>query len=78
MFSQTPTGVTTPHNVTCVEAALSLVAHSSDSNLVSHTVDSVEANSNLVTSVPVVSQDVSALVTNLLARYSDFLDMFKN
>ena len=76
-FSQTPTGVTTPHNVTCVGASLSLVAHSSDSNSVSHTADSVEANSNLVASVPVVSQDVPAPVTNLPTRYNDFLDMFE-
>ena len=76
-FSQTPAGVTTPHNVTCVGAALSLVAHSSDSNSVSQTVDSVEANSNLVASVPIVSQDVPAPVTNLPARYNDFLDVFE-
>ena len=41
--------------------ALRLVAHSSDSNSVSDTADSVEANSNLVASVPVVLQDVSAM-----------------
>ena len=70
-------GVVTPHNVSCVGAALCLVAHSSDSNLVSHTAASVEANSNLVASMPVMLQDVPAPVTNLPARYNDFLDVFE-
>ena len=70
-------GVVTPHNVSCVGAALCLVAHSSDSNLVSHTAASVEANSNLVASMPVMSQDVPAPATNLPARYNDFLDVFE-
>ena len=76
MFSQTPTGVTTPHNVTCVGDALSLVVHSSESKSVSHNADSVEANSNLVVSMPVMSKDIPGLVTNFPTRYNDFLNVF--
>ena len=57
--------------------AFSLGAHSSDFNSVSDVANSVVADSSMVTSVPVVSQDVPTHVTNLPARYSDFLDVFE-
>mgnify|MGYP000532974220 FL=1 len=76
-FPQTPARALSTNTVTCVGAAFSLGAHSSDFNSVSDVADSVVADSSVVTSVPVVSQDVPTPVTNLPARYSDFLDVFE-
>ena len=66
--------VLSTNTVTCVGAAFSLGAHSSVFNSVS---DVTDLDSSMVVSVLVVSQNVSIPVTNLPARYSDFLDVFK-
>ena len=42
-----------------------------------YVVDSVAADFGLVTTLPVLSQDVSIFAKNLPARYSDFSDIFE-
>ena len=73
-FLQAPAQVLSTNTVTCLGVAFSLGAHSFVSNSVS---DIADLDSSMVVSVPIVSQNVSIPVTDLPARYSDFLDVFE-